>query len=318
VLREMGHVTEAQEALERAATLDPACAAPHFELGLLANAQGSLALSYRHFSKATELDPAWTGAAAQLGIAAYAIGDDDTAIRALRTATDAGESSLRVVHALALATERRDGPRAALAIFELALVVAPESADAQFDVGRIRAATGQADRALDPFIRAADLRPEWADAWMQVLELARRLGLAPEADRAVSVLASLGRESADWWLSVADLYVSSRAGKGAVRSCFRALALTSEPSPVIKSIGCSLLESGDAASSEALFRGALVRFPEWAGVHFEHGRALEFLGRLNEAEAAYAKASTLRPAWREASRAWARVAGADASVSSAR
>jgi tetratricopeptide (TPR) repeat protein/predicted O-methyltransferase YrrM len=306
-LRERGRHGEARQALERAARLEPTWATPFFELGLVATAEGDAHEAYRQFAKAAELAPGWMAAIVELGRAAYNVGDDAVAVRALRLAVDAGDVSLPVVHMLALSTERQEGAKAAMPIFDLALAVAPRSADVQFDCARMHAIRGDEERALQHFMRAGSLRPSWPGPWVEAFPLACRLGRAAEADRAVTMQAAIGEESADAWFTVASLHAAAGNGESARRATSRAMELQPVPCGAIKTIARALLEVGDAVSSEAVLGDALGRFPEWAGAHFARGCALESLKRLRDARDAYARASALRPAWADASEAFARV-----------
>ena len=307
VLRERGALAEARGCLEQAIGLEPEWAPPYFELGQIALASQVPDEAYRWFQVAVRLAPDWTLAALECGRSAFAVGDNRAAMTMLRHVLDAGTVGFGAPHLLALATEREFGAVAAAPIFLLAVAVAPQVAEVQFDAGRMQAVRGDEPHALQHFLRAGGLRPDWDAPWVEAFALACRLGCAADADRAATQLALLGIESAEGWLAVANMDADAGAGEAARLAALRALNLRAEPMEPLKSVGQRLMEKGDAGAAERLFQDLVSRFPEWAGVHFQRGRALESLGRLDEARLVYGRAAALRPAWGEAQDALARI-----------
>lgn len=297
VLRERGELAEARERLEQAAASEPAWAAPCFELGLVARALGETVDAYHWFRKAADLAPEWALASLECGRAAIESGEHAAAMRVLRPVLDAGVVTHGVPHLLALATERHSGLAAATPIFLLAAAVSPGVAEVQFDAARMLAARGDEAAALDHFVLAGGLRPEWDAPWSEAFALACRLGRVADAVLAANHLGMLGIASPETWLAVANMEAGAGGGEAARQAALRVLHLRSEPTDPLKVLGMRLMEKGDVTSAERLFADLVGRFPEWAGVHFERGRALETLGRADEASVAYERAATLRPQW---------------------
>ncbi|MGE3957556.1 MAG: tetratricopeptide repeat protein [Vicinamibacterales bacterium] len=312
VLRERGEFAEARQCLERAIALEPAWAAPYFELGQVSLAIHAPDAAYRWFTQAADLAPEWTLALLECGRAAFAVGDDTRAMRVLRSVLDAGSITHGVPHLLALATERVSGHTAATPLFMLALAVAPGSPEVQFDAARMLAARGDEDLALAHFNLAGQLRPEWDAPWSEAFALACRLGRAADADRAANQLAELGVESVEGWLAVAHMDAAAGAGEAARQAALRVLGLRPEPVEPLKALGVRLMENGDTAAAERLFRDLVERFPDWAGVQFLRARALEALARVDEARLVYGRAAALRPSWAEPREALARLAASGA------
>lgn len=307
VLRERGALAEARDYLEQARTLEPDWAPPFFELGQVALASQAHDEAYHWFLAAVTLDPDWTLAALECGRLAFALEEYAEAATQFRTVLDAGVVDHNVPHLLALATERTAGAAAATPIFQLAAAVLPQSAEVQFDLARVFGAGGHEDVALGHFLKAGSLKPEWELCWQEAFALACRLGCAADADRAATQLALLGIESVEAWLAVANMDADAGAGEAARQAGLRVLALRPEPMEPLKALGLRLLDRGDAAAAERLFRDLAERFPDWAGVFFQRGRALERLARFEEARLVYERAATLRPAWTDAQEALARI-----------
>lgn len=308
VLRERGQLADARRCLEHARTLEPSWAPPYFELGLVAQASQSPQEAFRWFAAAVNLEPDWVMASLECGRCAFTLEDYGAAMSHLRVVLDSGVVQHAVPHMLALATERTVGAVAATPIFQLAAATDPGSPEVQFDLGRMLAVGGDDDLALRQFMRAGSIRPEWDAPWTEAFALACRLGSAPDADRAAQQLALLGQESVAGWLAVANMDADAGAGEAARAAALRALALHPEPMEPLKALGLRMLEHGDLSAAERLFRDLTDRFPQWAGVFFQRGRALEQLGRVDEARMVYEQAVVLRPNWAEAQDALTRIA----------
>ena len=147
-----------------------------------------------------------------------------------------------------------------------ALAVQPGYADAHYTLGAVLGARGVVKGAIASLRRAIELRP---DLWSARYTLARIL-----------------RESGDEPAARAHLAEAER---------LRRRAQLEHEASVATSVGTARLEAGDLAGALAQFRRATGINDEYAPAHYQLGRTLQRLGRLDASRAAFARAQQLNP-----------------------
>lgn len=153
----------------------------HYDLGCALLRLNDNAGAVRHFKQATSLRPEWTDARLAGGRAAFVAQQYPLVIEMLAPLVDTSELSAELTHFLALAAEHVGQIDDSVRWYEQAAALNPESADVQFDLARVRAATGDDRSALRHYARAIRLRPSWVDARIACGETAYRLGVAARA-----------------------------------------------------------------------------------------------------------------------------------------
>jgi len=143
----------------------------------------------------------------------------------------------------------------------------PAYADAHLALGTVLKAKGDPPRAIASLKRAVELQP---DLPAPRIVLAQALALAGDE-------AGSRRESAE-------------------AERLRALEQRSRAAATLTAAGVERLASGDAGAAADAFRRATQAFDAFAPAHYQLGRALDVLGRHDEARVAFARAQQLNPA----------------------
>lgn len=149
-----------------------------------------LLLARQMFEKAVELDPAFARAHAGIANCAsrlngyYAAGippSDILAIADRALSLDSGLAEAHSARAEALGSMGRHGE--AVCAFEQALLLDPNSYEANYGYGRYRRSHGDLERAADLMIRAVEVQPDDCQAALLVPSILRSLGRHELADK---------------------------------------------------------------------------------------------------------------------------------------
>lgn len=158
----------------------------------------------------------------------------------------------------------------ALSDYRAASRVAPTQADIFLRMGLSKGESGDFEGAQREFAHAIEISPSLAEAHYN-------LGLA---------LLGGAKQVPSWREALEHFQV--------------ALKVRPNYPEASNMAGVCLLESGDAASAVDLFRKSIQAKPNAAGMHFNLGRALEVLGKLDDALAEYGTAARERKPYPEA------------------
>jgi tetratricopeptide (TPR) repeat protein len=223
--------------------------------------------------------------------------DVDEAIKSFRRAIDLAPRHALARYNLALVLKRADRPREA--IDELTRAIAIESRpEAHYTLGVIYWQQGDLERAEAALRAALASDAKYADAhhslgavlaargqWPPAIAALRRaIALRPELTSARYTLARVLRESGDDRAARRELEDADR---------LRVRGQMEQEASVWTATGTRKLDMGDAAGAQAHFERAIAIFEGYAPAHYQLGRALQKLGRLDSARAAFHRAQQL-------------------------
>lgn len=189
---------------------------------------------------------------------------DDAIVAARRAAALDGRSEVHLALGN-LYLQQADFAQAAAAL-EAAVAADRRSADAWILLGAVHRARGDQARAADALRRAIALRP---GSWTAHAALATVLALS--GDGAGSRQASTEAER---------LRTEDQRERAAV---------------VMTAVGVSRLDAGDADGARERFAAAVAVAATYAPAYYHLGRALQKLGRVDDARSAFTKAQQLNP-----------------------
>lgn len=300
------------EALERLGALDAAVSAfraaeqarPGFRkasnnliLALVKSGKGAEAVQRaRAFVKEAPTDP---DRYFTLGLA---LSDQDAyqAIEAFRRALDLAPDHALARYNLALVLNRSD--RQAEAIAELHRVLATnQRAEAFYTLGVIYWHQGDTSRAADALRSAIDAQPSYAEAYAALGGVLKASGDLAGAARMLKRAVELRPDLPDSHYTLAQVLdakgeaASARAERQQAEQLRRRADLEQEAG-VWTTVGTQKLDAGDATGAVDCFRRAIALVDAYAPAHYQLGRALQRLGQLNAARAAFARAHELNPA----------------------
>jgi tetratricopeptide (TPR) repeat protein len=189
----------------------------------------------------------------------------EEAIAAARRATALDGRPEAYVALASLYLQQSDVARAEDAL-DAALAADRRSVDAWLMLGSVRRARGDLARATDAVRRAIALRP---DAWGAYAALA-------------TLLTRTGDEAG-----------ARRASEEAERR--RTQEQRERAAVVMTAVGVARLDAGQAEAARERFTAAIATADAYAPAHYHLGRALQRLGRVDDARVAFDRARALNP-----------------------
>ena len=217
----------------------------------------------------------------------------------------------------------------AMACYERALALAPDSVDTLYNLGNTCQDLGQTERAIGYFERALRLRPDAVELHSNlgsafqdlgrldeaVASYREALALQPDAveihDNLAGALRSQGELAAavacyERAIALRPDRIESQIGLGvvlrdqgqlgeAVARYERALALAPDHPETLDNLGIVLVDLGRLEEAVAHHERALAVRPDSAETHYNLGSALQRQARYAEALACYGRALSLKP-----------------------
>lgn len=255
-LHRAGRAAEAEAAYLKVLDLEPGRADVHGHLAVLSLEKGAFQEAEDRARRATDLAPADAGLWNNLATVKACQGDLASAADLWRKALALEPEASDIRANLGKALRALGLVSEARTHLEKALELAPGNGTAALDLAGVLASEGRLDEAVDLLSRHAGSDPE---AWIALGGLQRRRGLLPEAEAAYRAALRLSPQAWDAHLGLADLFLAAGAPA----------------------------EAFDAAER------VLYARPEHPGAYATLGRALQALGRVEEAADAFASAANL-------------------------
>ena len=170
-LKNAGHLADAETALRQLTQQAPDFAGAHFNLGNVLLAAGRPSDAVTAFETATTLAPGDAAIRLNLATALQSM-DDTTRAEDILTALAQNTPTADVLNNLALLQRQRGDRQAAKRSLENALRLAPDHADAAYNLGTVLADLNEIPAARDHYRRAATARPGFLKAaWAEALAL---------------------------------------------------------------------------------------------------------------------------------------------------
>jgi tetratricopeptide (TPR) repeat protein len=284
---------EARNALETALARNNNQADTHYKLGTVFLATGDVSGATNELRQAVKLRSLFPAASAALGIALLQTGEFAAARDSLSKGTALGPE---IYIYLGAASERLGDNKAAIASYRAALAQQPQLFVAEFSLGRLLLATGEAAEAVKHLQRATELDPEKAQAQLYLalalVKTGQRESAVAAAERAQSSVAS---ENADFHDALGGVFHELGQQNEAQRCFKQAVSMDPAREDYYRHLAAAQRKAGDDAGAVATLQSGLVHLPGSARLHYLLG--LTFMSRGSSAEAldALRKAAELEP-----------------------
>ena len=300
-----------------------------FNTALADQRAGRLAEAERVCRHILVIDPDHAHTLHLLGLIEHQLGHSEVAIERIRKAILRNGRDPAFHHNLGNILRGQGRLAEAMACYERALALAPDSVDTLYNLGNTCQDLGQTERAIGYFERALRLRPDAVELHNNLGSALQDLGrldeavasyrealaLQPDAveihDNLAGALRSQGELAAavacyERAIALRPDRIESQIGLGvvlrdqgqlgeAVARYERALALAPDHPETLDNLGIVLVDLGRLEEAVAHHERALAVRPDSAEAHYNLGSALQRQGRYAEALACYGRALSLKP-----------------------
>lgn len=329
-----GSLGDAKRLYASVLKIDPANAAAHGNLAIIAAQQGDLTGAERLIRREIELRPNYPASYNNLGSVLQQQGRPTDAIVAHRQAIKLNPNYAEAFLALGNALRQQDNLDEAMAAYQSAISVRREYAEAHNNVGVLLQIAGRLDEAASAYREAIALRPSYAEAefnlggvlhqkqdldnaeaaYLRVIALNPRIAVVHNnlgtvlkdkcrPDRALAAFDDAIRLEPDYaeaFYNRGTLLQQQARLEEALASYGQAIELRKDYTDAVNNAGIVLQELGRTGDAVDLYRRLLERMPAHADACNNLGTALLAQGRADEALMAFEQALSQRPDFPEA------------------
>jgi len=236
----------------------------------------------------------------QRGLAALRAGNLKKAERLLRAVIRAEPKHVDAFNLLGVVFGRLGHNADAVASYDRALALAPNSTEAWYGRGMTLLATGRLQEAVASFDRVIAAKPDFTQVHLLRAKLLTDLGRHDAALDGVDRLLAIMPGLAEAWLGRSNILFERKRHEEALSAVERALALKPDLAEAWHGHGNVFNELKRYDEALAAYDKALALNPNFAGAWHGRGNVLNELNRHHEALGAYDKALALAPALAEA------------------
>jgi Tfp pilus assembly protein PilF len=280
---ERGEVAAARDFFQKALGLNPASAAAHTHLGMLADSAGDLEEAARHFARAARLDPSSASARNNYGVILQRLGRTREAAAEFEASLRADARQPNALVNLAQIRFAGGTPRdlrASADLFARAYEIAPDAeiARARTVISlRRRDYAATSSRYREYATRLAAESGTSAHAAAARAELGAALleaGLLSEAEAELSMASNLDPTNAESVVRLARVYLARKDLPAAGRTLESAVARGVEAAPVYALLADVYEQSGHPENAIPAMRLAIQRDPQSEKYRFAYGLLL--------------------------------------------
>jgi protein O-GlcNAc transferase len=236
----------------------------------------------------------------QRGLAALQAGDLMDAERFLTAATRAQPKHLQALNLLGVVLGRLGRNAEAVASYDRALAVAPDSIDAWHGRGMTLFAAQRPEEAIASFDRVLAAKPDFVQVHLLRAKLLSDLGRRDAALAGIDKLLAVMPGLAEAWLGRSNILFEAKRHEEALTGAQRAVALKPDLAEAWHGLGNGLNELCRDEEALGAYDKALALNPDFAGAWHGRGNVLNELRSYHDALAAYDKALALAPNLAEA------------------
>lgn len=330
-----GSVEDAKRLYASVLSIDPANAAAHGNLAIIAAQQGDFVGAERLIRRQIELRPGYPASYNNLGSVLQQQDRLPEAIAAHRHAIKLKPNYAEAFLALGNALRQQGKLEQAMASYRWAIAAKADYAEAHNNIGVVFQMQGLLDPATSAYREAVALQPAYAEAqfnlgavlhdrhelegaeaaYRQVISLAPGLaaahnnlgtvlkdkGLPDQALAAFETAIGLKEDYAEAFYNCGTVLQQQARLEEALTAYDRAIGLRNDYADAINNAGIVLQQLGRPSEAIELYRRLLQRMPDHAGAHNNMGTALLTQGYADKALTALEQALTCQPDFPEAS-----------------
>ena len=264
-LKQIGELSEAVIANQKAVVLAPADSEAHYNLSNRLREIGKLEDSVGGYRKATALKPDYVEAHFNLGITLKELGRSEEAETSYKKAISIKPDYAEAHYYLGVTLYELRRLEEAETSYKKAIAIQPKYAEAHNNLGITLKEFGRLEEAETSYKKAISIKPEYAEAHYNLGVTLQELGRLEEAETSYK----------------------------------RAIAIKPDHAKAHNNLGITLKDLGRLEEAEASYKNAIAVKPDYVEAHGNLGNTLQELGRKEEAIKNYKKALVLNPDYQQ-------------------
>lgn len=278
-------------------------------LGLIAQANGDLALAEAHIRRALTARPQEAMFHYNLANVLRDAGRFGDAVASYRSALQFRPDDADTLLNLGSTLAAHGDPAAAADCYRILLHQTPRHLSALLSLGEVLRSLGQDSDARAVYQKALEIDPDHCEAHLGLAVLSQEAGEESDAQHHYQAAVRANPDFAPAWNNFGTWH-QERGDRAAAAECYRrALTLDAEDAQAYNNLGTLLAEEDRAAEAEACYQAALHFRPQFAEAHKNRAVVLQALGRRDEALASLREALRLQPDFAEAAYKLAALSG---------
>jgi len=191
-------------------------------------------------------------------------------------------------------------PEEAISLYQKALDVKPDFAEAYYNLALVHQQLGRGKKAIPLYQKVVELRPDLSEAHNNLGNVYQHQGLLDEALACYEKALSLKPENHQALSNMGNIFQEKGRFSEAVYAYEKAIALRPDNPEAYNNMGAAMKALGRLNESELCHRKALELEPGNAMAHNNLGSAYKHQGRQTEAISCYRKACHLKRDYAEA------------------
>ena len=294
-LLQLGRLSEALTASQKAVALMPSDSIAHSNLGNLLNTLGRLEEAEASCRKAVELDPGLEEAHTNLGNALMHMGRLENAEESYKKAIAINPNLLSANYNLGLVLKKVGKLDGAVTSYGRAIALKPNFASVHSDLGIALKDLGRLEEAEASYRQAIALKPDYAEAHSNLGNALADLGRPEEAEASYRQAIALKPDYAEAHYNLGNALKDLDRLDEAEASLRQAIALKLDFAEAHSNLGTTLKDLSRLQEAEASYRQAIALKPDSANAHSNLGFIFQEQGRIDESEASYRRMLEVSP-----------------------
>jgi tetratricopeptide (TPR) repeat protein len=229
------------------------------------------------------------------GLSALQAGNLKEAERLLRAVTRAQPKHVPAHNVLGVVLSQLGRNTEAVASYDRALLLAPDSIETWHGRGMTLLAAGRIEEAIASFDRVIAIKSDLPQVHLLRAKLLADLGSRDAALAGLDKLLALKPELAEAWLGRSNILFETKRHEAALAAAKQAVALRPDLAEAWHGLGNVLNELQRHEEALGAYDKALAISPNFAGAWYGRGNVLNELKRYQEALVAFDKAAGLEP-----------------------
>lgn len=235
-----------------------------------------------------------------LGISLQALGRVDEAVQVFDRAIQVKPDYAEAYSNRGVALQELGHLEEAVQAFDKAIQLKPEYAEAHGSRGVALHELGQLKEAMVDYDRAIQLKPDYAEVYTNRGAALKELGQLKQAVKAHDIAIQLKPDYADAYSNRGAALQELGQLEEAVVSCDKAILLKFDHEVAYNNRGIALQELGHLSEAIVSYDKAIQLKPDYAEAYYNRGVTLQVQGQMKEAVESYNKAIQLKPDYAKA------------------